>query len=75
MIDKFWFQQTIKDLFSEPSGLDSLVKEKQEKEETPPPEASDLKMKSLQEVAGDGGDDDKTVGDTSVINQFEKVEI
>ncbi|XP_076106363.1 helicase domino-like isoform X3 [Mytilus galloprovincialis] len=71
----FFKEQTIKDLFSEPSGLDSLVKEKEdrkEKEETVsvPPEAVDLKMKSMKEVSG--GDDKPVSSDTSVITQFEK---
>ncbi|XP_052073827.1 helicase domino-like isoform X2 [Mytilus californianus] len=68
----FFKEQTIKDLFSEPSGLDSLVKEKEDKKEekTAPPEAVDLKMKSMKEVAG--GDDKPVSSDTTVLNQFEK---
>ncbi|XP_063395970.1 helicase SRCAP-like isoform X4 [Mytilus trossulus] len=71
----FFKEQTIKDLFSEPSGLDSLVKEKEDRKEKEdavpvPPEAVDLKMKSMKEVAG--GDDKPVTSDTSVITQFEK---
>ncbi|VDI33322.1 Hypothetical predicted protein [Mytilus galloprovincialis] len=71
----FFKEQTIKDLFSEPSGLDSLVKEKEDRKEkeetvTVPPEAVDLKMKSMKEVSG--GDDKPVSSDTSVITQFEK---
>lgn len=65
-------------MFSEPSGLDSLVKEKEDRKEkeetvTVPPEAVDLKMKSMKEVSG--GDDKPVSSDTSIITQFEKVYI
>lgn len=66
-----FLQQTIKDLFSEPSGLDSLVKK--EDDDKGPSEAAELKVKSMKEVAG--GEDETDVSDTKVLNQFEKVSI
>ena len=61
----FFKEQTISELFSEPSGLDSLVKEKEDEERE--------KQKRAEEQKEQIKEDEEEKVDTKAVVQFEKV--